>query len=176
MYTRWSEEPSFAATMRERRIDCRRRERPEVRSWLGGPSRSSASRLVLREWFCVSEVDGGGLRILRRGCRSKGIGASLFARVLPGKDWCADGVVLSCSFEALTAKPFRCCEIKDGCVEGRCECDFMARNDRFSGDSGSGIRAGSMGRARREDAMIAKWQQRGQERKDISVFSECFSC
>ena len=52
----------------------------------------------------------------------------------------------------------------------------MARSDRFSGDSGSGIRAGSMGRARREDAMIAKWQRRGQERKDISVFSECFSC
>jgi hypothetical protein len=83
------------------------------------------------------------------------MGASLFARVLAGRDWCADGVVLSCSFDGLTVSPLRCCEIKDGCVDGKCECDFMARSDRFSGDSGSGIRAGSKEGARREDAMIA---------------------
>ena len=51
----------------------------------------------------------------------------------------------------------------------------MARSDRFSGDSGSGIRAGSRGGARREEAIIAERQRRRQKRKDTSVFSECLS-
>ena len=135
---------------------CRRRERPVLREWFGGPSRRMVSAVELREGICVSGTFVGGLRSFRNGWRSKGMGASLLARVRAGRDGCADGLVLSCSFEALTVRPLRCWEIKEGCVEDRCECDFMARSDRFSGDSGSLIMAGSSWEgAKREVAMVA---------------------
>lgn len=47
--------------------------------------------------------------------------------------------------------------MSEGCAEGRCECDFMARSDRFSGDSGNLIIAGSSWEgAKRADAMVVE--------------------
>ena len=89
-----------------------------------------------------------GFRV--RCCLSKGIGASLLARVRDGSELrFGIGGRLSCSLEALLARPVRGCRRLDE-VAVSCAWDFVDRSrvfgfsgDCFSGESGSLKEAGS---------------------------------
>ena len=111
---------------------------------VGGPSLRVISRLVFL--LCPPEgfvMIGSGFRVFRN--LSKGVGASLLARVRAGSDcWYVAEDWFSCSLDGFVPIAVRGSRMLD-CVEDSCACDFAARKRGlfFSGESGSLIEAGS---------------------------------